>query len=332
MTTGMKRWGWAAAAAAWGIQAGGAAWGAVAGAGTASGTAVHLGGTARVLAMGGAGIADVVEPGAIWINPAELARQHGPASVFMHGTYLQGVSLEQFSVSGPTPVGMLGGAVSLLRAGEIAGLDASGADTESISPSDTLTSVAWASSKDQFTFGAAASYLRSELASDVRATAVTVDAGGSAQVMPQLALSAAVQHLGGKLDYDRTAARVPSMLRAGAAYEIPAYRITVVLDAVKPQDGALGIRGGAEERFAVREDLALALRAGYHTDGPRGGATGAAAGLGVDWHPAGGFGGEVRSAAPGDKAYLVHAVRVEYAWTPLGELGAANWFSLSLIF
>lgn len=332
MTTGTGRVVRAALTAAWGWQAAQTAWGSAPGAGTASGTGVHLGGSARLLAMGGAGVADIVEPGAIWINPAELARQHGPATSFLHGSYIEGISLEQFAVAGPTPLGVLGGAVALLRMGEIDGYDATGADVESLAPSDTVVTAAWAMARDRFTFGASADYLRSELASDVQATAITVNAGASAQVMPLLALSAAVQHVGGKLNYGTTAARVPLTARAGAAYAIPPYRMTVVLDAVKPQDGALGIHAGAEERFVVRDELTLAVRAGYHSDGPRGGAAGAAAGVGLDWHPAGGFGGDMRSPAETPSAYLVHAVRVEYAWTPLGELGAANWFSLALIF
>lgn len=320
----------AALAAAWWAPA--AARAAAPGAGTASGTVVHLGSTARVLAMGGGGMADVAEPGAIWLNPAELAREHGPASSFLHGAWVEGVALDQFAVSSPTSLGTVGGSVMMLRAGDIPGYDAAGVSTASFAPADTLASLAWATAVDRYTLGAAASYLSSQLADDAKASAFALDVGGGAQVLPELALSAAVQHLGGQLNYHAMGARLPAMIRAGAAYAIPAYRITVVLDAVKPQDGSAGIRAGAEERLIVREDLSLAVRAGYHTDGPRGGAAGAAAGAGFDWHPAGGFGGEAQPPGDASRSSLVKAVRVEYAWTPLGELGAANWFSVALIF
>jgi len=322
----------AALMAAWWGGAQAPAVAAAPGAGTASGTVVHLGSTARVLAMGGGGMADVAEPGAIWLNPAELARQQTPATSFLHGAWVQGVALEQLAVASPTPLGTVGGAVMMLRAGEIAGYDATGASTASISPADTLGSLAWATAVDRYTVGAAASYLSSQLADDAKASAFALDAGGSAQVLPELAVSAAVQHVGGRLTYAATGARLPAMIRAGGAWALPAYRMTVVLDAVKPQDGSAGLRAGAEERLIVRNDLSLAVRAGYHTDGPRGGAAGATAGAGFDWHPAGGFGGDVRTPVEEPKSYLVKAVRVEYAWTPLGELGAANWFSVALIF
>jgi len=282
--------------------------------------------------MGSAGIADTAEPGAIWLNPAGLAQQHGPATSFLHGAWVEGVALEQFAVSGPTPAGWLGGAVLMLRSGDITGYDATGSETGVFAPSDTYTSVAWATAMDRYTFGASASYLRSELADDAKASAMSVDAGAGARLLPLLTVAAAVQHLGGKLNYGSAAARLPATVRAGGAYEIPAYRITLVLDGIKPQDGVVGVHFGAEERFIVRESLSLAVRAGWHSDGPRGGATGAAAGAGLDWHPAGGFGDDPRSADQEHTPYLVKSVRVEYAWTPVGELGAANWFSLALNF
>src|SRR5439155_1537322 len=79
-------------------------------------------------------------------------------------------------------------------------------------------------------------------------------------------------HLGSTLSYGGASARLPVTIRGGAACTLPPYRMTVVLDAVKPQDGAVGLRAGAEQRFIVRDELTLAVRAGYHNDGPRGGA------------------------------------------------------------
>ena len=55
-----------------------------------------------------------------------------------------------------------------------------------------------------------------------------------------------------------------------------------------------------------------------------------AAGGGLHWHPAQGFAG--RGGAEKRKTYFVSAVRVDYAWTPMGELGEAHWFSFGLVF
>ena len=167
----------------------------------------------------------------------------------------------------------------------------------------------------------------------MRAAAAAVDLGISFMPVPALTVSAAALHLGSELKYDRESAPLPTTLRCGAAYVVEAYGVTVAADVVKPWDGDLAVHAGAEERITLHKELAFSLRGGWHSKAPTGGARGMAAGVGIDWHPAGGFTDtEGYRKLGGVAPYAVSAVMVDYAWTPMGELGTAHWFSLALVF
>jgi hypothetical protein len=292
--------------------------------------AVEIGGSARSLGMGGAGIADLSEAGAIWANPARLAGLASPEMSFMHGLYLGGMTLEQLAVGGPTGWGVFGGGVTLLRMGDLDSYDATGASVGSFSPGDQAVSAGWAWPGKAWAAGAAVTYHHSQLAADAKASAWTGDAGGSVTPVPALTIAAAVQHLGSGLDYGGKSASLPFVVRGGAAYALKEFGIVVAADGVKPSDGTLSIRAGAEKSIALRSDVTAAVRAGWRTGAPQGSLAGIAAGAEMFWHPASGF-SEAGSARE-EGSYPVTGIRIAYAWTPLGELGTAHWFLIGLTF
>jgi hypothetical protein len=323
----------AAVAAVATLAAGRAAAAVAGGAGTAGGTAIGVGGSARSLGMGGAGLADLRDAGAVWANPARLAALAAPELSFMHGAYVQGVSLEQLAVGGPTRWGALGGGVTLLRVGSIDSYEAGGASSGVISPSEQAVSAGWAWPGGTWSAGAAATWYRSQLAADAKADAFAGDVGASVTPVPMLSLAAAVQHLGTGLDYGGKTAALPMTIRGGAAVTLADLGLVVAADGVMPSDGNLSIRVGAEKGLVVRSDVSVAVRAGWRSSAPAGGVSGLAAGAEVLWHPAGGFNdSDVAGIGTSPEGRGVTAFRLIYAWTPLGELGAAHWFAVALSF
>lgn len=325
-----RRWsGSLAAAVAW-LAAGPVL---AAGAGTTGGAALSIGGSARALGMGGAGAGALAEAAAVWVNPAQLARLDSPQLSFMHGAYAGSVSLEQFAVAGPVaPVpGRLGAALTSLRAGTLDVVDSVGTPAGTFSPGEIAVTGSWAIQRGRLAVGAAASWITSDLGLGAEASAFAGDVGVSLAPTPELTLGVAAQHLGTALGYGGAEAALPLTIRGGAAYALQPFRLTFAVDAVKPADADVSVRGGAEKGFAVRPDVSVAARAGYATAGPRGGLAGLALGAGVHWRPADVPGGE-RAIEGEPRRWDIRGVRVDYAWTPLGELGAAHWFSVGLLF
>lgn len=297
--------------------------------GTASGSSFSLGGSARVLAMGGAGTAAVEEPAAIWVNPAQMARLDRHAVSFMHGVWVEDVALEQIALVLPGPQGRFGVAVTVLRVRDVEGYDAAGNSTGAFTPMDISVAGGYSFESGPLAFGAAGKYVKSELAEGAVAVAGAADAGVSYRPVPNLNLSAAGLHVGSNLKYERESARMPTTLRGGAAYVFPGAGVTVAADGVKPLDGDLAVHLGVEESFALLDTVNFDLRGGWHSGAPRGDLSGASAGCGVEWAPP--FVAPPPSLG-GDPSYPIRGVRVDYAWTPLGELGAAHWFSFLIRF
>lgn len=310
-----------------------AAAGISSGAGTVGGQGISLGSSARSLAMGGAGVAAIKEPAAIWINPAQIVRLKTPGMSFMHGVWLEDVALDQFAVGLPIPVGFVGGALTLVRVQDIQSFDASGNPAGTITPSDLSLTAAYALSVGKVAVGLAGTYFRSELADDARATAFAGDVGASVRPVPELTISVSALHMGSTLKFDAQKAQLPMTIRGGAAYAVPAYGVTAAADVVKPLKNEVSVHLGLEERVTLHRDVSLNVRGGWRSRAPTGRLSGVAAGGGLLWHPVHGFadrGGE-EDAGQG-KSYFVSAVRVDYAWTPMGELGEAHWFSFGLVF
>jgi hypothetical protein len=302
-------------------------------AGTASGVEILVGGSARSLAMGGAGLADLREPGAIWASPAQLARMAASEMAFVHGMYVGGVSLEELAVGGPTPLGAFGGGMKLVRMGDINSYDSAGLPAGTVSPGQQAFSLGWAWPGGSWAAGVSGTYMRSQLAGDAKADAWAGDAGVNVVLTPGFSIAAAAQHLGTGLDYGGKRASLPMTVRGGASYAVADLGLLVAVDGVKPSDADLSVRAGAEKSLALRSDVTAAVRAGWCGGAPQGSLTGFSAGAELFWHPAGGF---VESTAARfeteTKSYWVSGIRVSYAWTPMGELGNAHWFSVALVF
>jgi hypothetical protein len=325
----MKRWslGGSLAAAGWLAAAGAMA-------GTAA-TGMTLGGTARSLGMGGAGAAATGDAGGVWLNPATLGWLAAPELSFLHGEWVADIGVNQLTVAMPAAGGGAALGAAWTGMGEIDTYDAAGTKTGTFQPRDTSLTAAYGRGTGWWTAGAAVGWARSELATDTRASAWSGDAGGAVKPLPMLTIGASVQKAGGSLTWDREAAKLPLTIRAGAAADLPDLPVglTLAADAVKSGDDDLSIRAGAEARREVTPGFDARLRAGWRTGLDAGGLSGLSIGASAGWKPEGGFLREhERATSDTPNPYPLTALRVEYAWTPMGDLGQAHWFSIGLMF
>ncbi len=303
-------------------------------AGTCSAEFLNVGGGARSLAMGGTGVAGLEEPAAIWLNPAGIARQKEGGGSFMHGAYLEGMAMEQLALAVPTPIGSVGGAISALRVGETDVFNNAGTREGTFSPLEVAITGAYARVIRMAVLGAAVSYLHSQLAEGVKTSGVSVDIGASANPVPDLSVGASVQHLGSSLEYVGESAAIPLTIRGGISYRMKTAGLILASDVVKPSDEALSLRIGLEENMEAGRNMVLSARGGWRSGTAAGSLSGLTAGGAVCWYPKEDF---LRRPEGSDDSvwpsrYRLSGISVEYAWTPLGDLGQAHWFSFALIF
>jgi hypothetical protein len=314
----------------------GMASGAALGAGGTSGAgSLNLGVGARSMGMGGTGTAGLNEPSGVWINPALVEKVGGAGISFMHGNWLSDISMDQFSTVYPAPLGTVAAGLATLRVGEVTTYDSLGYQTGKVSPNDLLLTGAWAlpllkSSGLGLTAGVGATWLKSELLADAEASTVAGAVGACLEPMRDLSVGLSLLHLGPGLKYDRTTASLPATVRVGGSYRFLAGAGTVSADVVKPAGEDLSVRGGAEYMVSAGKDVTVGPRLGYRTAAPTGTLGGLSAGAGVTWRPP--------AASPEDgiqpepTMFALNVFRVDYAWTPMGELGSAHWFTFVLLF
>jgi hypothetical protein len=252
----------------------------------------------------------------------------------MHGIWVEGVSVEQFAVAQPTKYGSFAGGFTAMRAGSYDMYNAAGTATGKYSPGDMSVSVAYAFGWKMLAFGVAGSWLKSSLADGVGAASGAFDAGVSVTPITPLTVSVSALHMGGSFKYGSGAESLPMTVRGGAAFSFGKTGLTAAAEAVKPADGNMEIRAGAEEEFAAGKELMVAARGGWKNGAPQGGVAGLTLGGGIRWYPdkSDPDEGDAFTSTDGETGYRIGAIGVDYAWTPMGELGNAHWFSIALIF
>ena len=303
-------------------------------AGTATGSFLQMGGSARSLAMGGTGAALVSDPSAIWTNPGQLAGLTTPEFSFTHGQYVEDVSINQMVFAGPLPLGVVCAALTMMEIGAIDSYDASGAAAGTVEPKDTGLTAGYAVEAGKAGVGGSFTFIDSQLASDAKATAIAVDLGGRYEVLPALTLTLAAQHLGPSMKFGVKASRLPMVIRGGVSGDLLSGRLRLAGDVVKPADSAAVLLAGAEVSRDFSGDVSLSLRGGWKSLAPQGGNGGVSAGGGLRWRPKVPLGkdADMESAFGIKDSLTLSGIRVDYAWTPLGELGTAHWLSFSLAF
>jgi hypothetical protein len=303
-------------------------------AGTATGSFLQMGGGARSLAMGGTGAALMSDPSAIWTNPGQVAGLTIPEFTFTHGQYVEDVTLNQMVFAGPLPAGVVCVGLTMVEVGAIDSYDSSGAAAGTVEPKDTGITAGYAVEAGKAGVGGSATFINSQLASDAKASAVAVDLGGRYAVLPSLTLSLAAQHLGPSMKFGTKSSSLPMVIRGGVAGVLLSGRLRLAGDVVKPADSGAALLAGAEVSQDFANDVSLSLRGGWKSVAPQGGNAAVSAGGGLRWRPKVPLGRdeEMEEAFGARDSLTLSGIRVDYAWTPMGELGTAHWLSFSLAF
>jgi len=303
-------------------------------AGTATGSFLQMGGGTRSIAMGGTGSALVSDSSAIWTNPGQIAGLANTELSFIHGKYVEDVSVNNALIATPLPVGAVCFALSMVSMGKIDSFDVNGDAAGTIEPKDMGVTAGYAVEAGIAGLGASLTFMSSQLAPDAKATAVAADIGGRVAVLPFLFISGSAQHLGSAMKFGSKTSSLPLVVRGGVAGDLLSGRIRLAGDVVKPSDSGMAILAGGEVTQPVTGEMSVCARGGWRSVAPKGGNSGISAGGGLIYRfrvPVGS--GEAATEGAGVRDILaLSAIRVDYAWNPLGELGTAHWLSFSLAF
>ncbi|MDD4004185.1 MAG: PorV/PorQ family protein [Elusimicrobiaceae bacterium] len=276
-------------------------------AGTSAAQFLKLGPGARAAGMGGAFTAVAGDSGAIYWNPAGLAGLTSQHAAFTHAQMFEDIRYEWASYALPVWGGALAAGVQYLSYGDVDAFDANGNTEGVIHPGDLAVSLGFGHKLLGLDAGASLKYISSQIRS--KATAFAADAGVRYSISG-LTLGLNLQNMGSGMKYVNESDPLPFTIRGGAACMI-ADTVLVSADAVAPRDGGVYGAFGAECAREIGAALKAALRAGYSTESHElDGTKGFALGLGLDYR----------------------SYSLDYAYSPMGDLGGVNRFSVGMSF
>ena len=268
---------------------------------------------ARPAALGGAYDALADDPYAAAFNPAGLgfASSAGVAATYL--SYMDSVSYDALSAAVPlrdrsgAPSGNgLGASVQYFSPGSVSGTDVNGNPAGNFNGHYLVADVAYGRSvSSRLSFGVGAKMISAAI-KDVSATAYAADLGAMYRLSDRVTLSAVAANLGNSLKFIQSSDPLPRQYRFGAAVRaVPSLQL--VAQGLY-EDGGAGFNAGTEWTPLAP----LALRAGYQSEAAQGlsGAAGLTLGAGVRYG----------------------RIELDYAWVPMGSLGATSFFSLVMSF
>lgn len=279
---------------------------------------LKIGVGARALAMGGAYTAIADDVSAVGWNPAGLAALSKRELGATHTELTSDTHFDFISFAQPVKYGVLAAAGTYLSQGKIPGRDVNGAPTGGYSAADQAAALGFAAKVlPDLNLGANVKYIRSSIA-EASAQSGAVDVGGQ-YVLSGLrgpgvpVVGASVQNLGPAMKFLDQSSQLPLTLAAGLGYRLPAGSLVAFDYKGRPYSRESEFSVGAE--YAVLSNVAL--RAGYGT---------ATASTGDN---------AVLSALNGFSmglGFKFRAYKLDYSFTPAGELGSVQTLSLGAKF
>ncbi|MBI4424751.1 MAG: PorV/PorQ family protein [Elusimicrobia bacterium] len=264
----------------------------------------------RQVGMGQAGVALGGDPYAAAYNPALLASLRSRELAVSHVEWLPGIRYQDYLYAHPTRAGSFGARLQRLDYGEIAAYDAVGARSGQVTASDLLAGFGYARRffDPGVSLGASAKLARESLAG-VAAQAWAFDLGASwtpraGPLPPGTTCGLAARNVGPSVRFDHGSAPLPLDVAVGASAPLFEDSLSLALDLHLPGLRAPRANAGAEYRVAET----VTLRAGVEV--PQAEGPGLRAGIG----------------------FRLRAVRVDYAFSPMGALGHTHHMGLSIPF
>ncbi|MBI5239113.1 MAG: PorV/PorQ family protein [Elusimicrobia bacterium] len=278
---------------------------------------LKLGVGARAVGMGGAYTALANDVNALGWNPAGLSSLNKRELGAMHAELAAQTRYDFIGYAQPVKYGTLGVGAVYLSHGGLEGRSETGAPTGTYGASDQAVSLGLASRLDAgLRLGANVKYIRSSIA-NVSAQSFALDLGGQYALkgvrgpgLPLLGVS--VQNLGPGMKYLDQTSQLPLTMAAGIGYQLP-VGLTFAMDFKhRPHSRDSELSVGTEYALLAN----FALRAGYATQKAYNGTRASAGGFSALSGFATGLG------------FKMKAYSLDYAFTPAGEMGNVQRFSL----
>jgi hypothetical protein len=251
------------------------------------------------------------DPFCAYYNPAGLAAMDSSAAGLMHAVYFQDIAYEYGVFAAPVEkLGVLAFSVQYLSVGKLAEVDNTGAPTgNSFSPNDAALSAVYAKRLGSFDLGLAVKYIRSQIRES--ASTFAGDLGARTEI-GKYALGLSVLNVGNGLKFRDEESGLPTTIRLGGSVLLrPEWLLSV--DVAAPKGTGPLLAAGAEYSLISDPNTSFALRAGYNTryvPSRLGLLAGMSLGAGLGL---------------GDTS-------IDYAWSPYGDLGATQRFSIAVKF
>jgi hypothetical protein len=269
--------------------------------------------SAEAAALGGATTASCSRPDCLGQNPAGLAALKKPELLATHARWLLDTRFDVIGYAHPASYGTLAVGLKRLGLGLSQGRDSFRQKTGDFRASDTAYSIGLGkeipdlTATGQTSLGASLHYIESKIGSDSAST-LALDLGGRYRHQGgKISAGLAARNIGQGLKFLDQRDPLPTSLNLGALYYVrPQASLSVELKrslAAERMDASLGAQ------YKILD--ALSLRAGYSSKTGAGSSlSGLSAGFGLD--------GKSFSA--------------DYGWTPFGDLGNVQRFSLAARF
>lgn len=279
-----------------------------------------LGSGARPAAMAGAWTAVAEGVDSPFWNTAGLSRLEKGEFQFSHREAPIGLRYETVGFARRTARGAFAATGSYLGQPSLSGRDAAGAQTGRYNAYDLSAGVHYGGALPfwpELGLGAGARYVRSRIA-EASAQTVAADVGAQWQGSApwgrgKPSLGAAVRNIGPGLRFLDQSSALPLTASVGFGYRLPEGLVADADAIARPNAGLNGFAAGVEYPLA----RAFSVRAGYSSI--------------VAQTGAGGISGALSGFSAGFGVRL-DGWTLDYAMTPMGELGSAQSFSLGARF
>lgn len=214
----------------------------------------------RASALSGAYSALADDDGALFYNPAGLARLRKPGFSFYHAEWLEDIRMDYLGYAGYLSRNLGWGiGIEHMWMPGLTAKDNYGNTTGDFNVSSSLVQLGLAYRFfNTMSTGLEIKYFQDRLA-EFTASGLAFDAGASVDAIPErLSFGLAIQNMGAKIQYNRAKQDIPLQYRGGVALSLIPKSLTITADAVKSIDTDMRYVYGAEYTFA---DV-LSLRVG----------------------------------------------------------------------
>jgi len=278
---------------------------------------LRIGPAAMVSSLGEAG-AVVTGAQSVFYNPAGLSGVGGTEVSVSHVKWIMELGYSSLAAAKRIGGGVYALSVNYLAIPAISKYDRYGSKlSDSYSASDKAVTAAYARSiSDRTSVGFGLKYISCTLDSD-SASAFAADAGVRYEALPgTLVFGASVQNAGTTLKYQSQGDPLPLNLKAGGRYIFKMEEerdlkksVAVLADVNQLRDTGVYANLGLDFSAIYANNSAFSLRAGYKADAADSGG-GLSFGLGMD----------------------METYSIDYAYSPMGDLGQAHRMSFNLKF